>query len=141
MNLKNFGKNLNLKMKNQSSNTNNSKAFFVDIVTLFDDAYQRSIEMNSFGINMETYDDAFYILIENLILKQYGEWKTELIMWYVYDRFNENEELMPLYLHEEEEDKENESEDEEENDGEEVFVETPEQLWDLLKKIEKKSKK
>jgi len=129
MNLKNFGKNLNLKMKNKSSNTNNSKAFFLDIVTLFDGAYQRSMEMDSFGINMETYDDAFYVLIENLILKQYGEWKTELIMWYVYDRFNENEELMPLLLQEEGEEEE------------EVFIETPEQLWDLLKKIEKKSKK
>jgi hypothetical protein len=85
--------------------------------------------MDSFGINMETYDDAFYVLIENLILKQYGEWKTELIMWFVYDRFDENEELMPLLLQEEGEEEE------------EVFIETPEQLWDLLKKIEKKSKK
>jgi hypothetical protein len=92
------------------------------------------VEMDSFGINMETYDEGFYILIENLILKTYGEWKTELILWYIYDRFNENEELMPLILQEEEQ-------DEEEQDGEEIFVETPEQLWDLIKKINKKSKK
>jgi hypothetical protein len=130
MNLKNFGKNLNLKMKNtSSSSTVSSKDFFLDIVALFDGAYQRSMEMDSFCINMETYDDAFYVLIENLILKQYGEWKTELIMWFVYDRFDENEELMPLLLQEEGEEEE------------EVFIETPEQLWDLLKKIEKKSKK
>jgi hypothetical protein len=137
MNLKDFGKNLNLKLKQPTSN--NSKAFFIDVITLFDAVCQRTTEMDSFGINMETYDDAFFILIENLILKIYGEWKTELIMWYVYDRFNENEELMPLYLHEE--DEENENEDDEENNGEEVFIETPEQLWDLIKKIEKKSKK
>ena len=126
MNLKNFGKNLNLKQKQPSNNT---KAFFVDVVTLFDGLYQRSSEMDSFGINMETYDDGFYIIIENLIQKTYGEWKAELILWYVYDRFNENEELMPLLLQEEGEEEE------------EVFVETPEQLWELLKKIEKKSKK
>lgn len=126
MNLKNFGKNLNLKQKQPSNNT---KAFFVDVVTLFDGLYQRSSEMDSFGINMETYDDGFYIIIENLIQKTYGEWKTELILWYVYDRFNENEELMPLLLQEEGEEEE------------EVFIETPEQLWDLIKKIEKKSKK
>ena len=127
MNLKNFGKNLNLKSKQPSSN--NHKEFFVDIVTLFDSLYQRSSEMDSFGINMETYDDGFYIIIENLIQKTYGEWKAELILWYVYDRFNENEELMPLLLQEEGEEEE------------EVFIETPEQLWELLKKIEKKSKK
>jgi hypothetical protein len=127
MNLRNFGKNLNLKQKQPASN--NTKAFFVDIVTLFDGVYQRTIEMDSFGINMETYDDGFYTLIENLILKIYGEWKTELVMWYVYDRFDENEQLMPLLLQEEEQEEE------------EVFIETPEQLWDLLKKIEKKSKK
>ena len=50
-------------------------------------------------------------------------------MWYVYDRFNENEERMPLLLQEEGQDEE------------EVFIESPEQLWDLIKKIEKKSKK
>ena len=127
MNLKNFGKNLNLKSKQPSSN--NHKEFFVDIVTLFDNLYQRSSEMDSFGINMETYDDGFYIIIENLIQKTYGEWKAELILWYVYDRFNENEELMPLLLQEEGEEEE------------EVFVETPEQLWELINKIEKKSKK
>jgi hypothetical protein len=127
MNLKNFGKNLNLKQKQPSSS--NTKSFFVDIITLLDGVYQRTVEMDSFGINMETYDDGFYTLIENLILKIYGEWKTELVMWYVYDRFDENEQLMPLLLQEEEQEEE------------EVFIETPEQLWDLLKKIEKKSKK
>ena len=127
MNLKDFGKNLNLKQKQSVSN--NTKQFFIDIVTLFDGVYQRTIEMDGFGINMETYDDGLYILIENLILKTYGEWKTELILWYIYDRFNENEELMPLTLQEEEQDEE------------EIFVETPEQLWDLIKKIDKKSKK
>jgi len=132
MNLKDFGKNLNLKQKQSVSN--NTKQFFIDIVTLFDGVYQRTVEMDSFGINMETYDDGFYILIENLILKTYGEWKTELILWYIYDRFNENEELMPLILQEEEQDGE-------EQDGEEIFVETPEQLWNLIKKIDKKSKK
>jgi len=127
MNLKNFGKNLNLKQKQPASN--NTKQFFIDVVTLFDGINERSLEMDSFGINMETYDDGFYILIENLILKIYGEWKTELILWYVYDRINENEELMPLSLQEEGEEEE------------EIFIETPEQLWDLIKKIEKKSKK
>jgi hypothetical protein len=127
MNLKDFGKNLNLKQKQPISN--NTKQFFIDIITLFDGVNQRTVEMDSFGINMETYDEGFYILIENLILKIYGEWKTELILWYIYDRFNENEELMPLTLQEEEQDEE------------EIFVETPEQLWDLIKKIDKKSKK
>ena len=137
MNLKDFGKNLNLKQKQSVSN--NTKQFFIDIVTLFDGVYQRTVEMDSFGINMETYDNGFYILIENLILKTYGEWKTELILWYIYDRFNENEELMPLIL--QEEDQDGEEQDGEEQDGEEIFVETPEQLWDLIKKIDKKSKK
>ena len=128
MNLKNFGKNLNIKQKTPPS-SNNTKAFFVDVVTLFDGLCQRSEEMDSFGINMETYDDGFYILIENLILKTDGEWKTELVLWYVYDRFNENEELTPLAIQEDG------------KEEEEVFVEDPEQLWNLIKRIEKTSKK
>jgi len=71
MNLKDFGKNLNLKQKQPMSN--NTKQFFIDVITLFDGVNQRTVEMDSFGINMEAYDEGFYILIENLILKTYGE--------------------------------------------------------------------
>jgi hypothetical protein len=127
MNLKDFGKNLNLKQKTQPNHS--TKDFFVDIITLLDGVYQRTVEMDVFGINMEDYEDGFYTLIENLILKIYGEWKTDIIMWYVYDRLDELGDITPLLLQAEGEDEE------------EVLIETPEQLWGVIKKIEKKMKK
>jgi len=127
MNLKHFGKNLSLKLKQPASS--NTKQFFIDVVNLFEGVHQRSLDMELYGIDMETYDDGFYVLIENLILKIYGEWKTELILWFVYDRFDDNEQLLPLSIQEEG------------KDEEETFIETPEQLWDLIKRIDKKTKK
>lgn len=130
MDLKSFGKNLIIKGKNDKKNKTGTKGYFVAIMTLFDELNQRSEEMVDYGIDMEVYDDAFYILIENLIQKLYGEWKSEIMIWYVYDRIDENEELLPLLYSSEDQPEEIE-----------VFIETPEQLWEFIKKIEKETKK
>jgi len=130
MDLKNFGKNLIIKEKNSKTSKTGTKDYFVAIITLFDELNQRSDEMDEYGIDMEVYDDGFFILIENLIQKLYGEWKSELMIWYVYDRIDENEELLPLLYSSEDQPEEKE-----------VFIETPEQLWDFIKKVEKETKK
>ena len=69
-------------------------------------------------------------MIENLLYIKYGEWKTDVVLWWVYNRFNEKEELMPIKLN-----------DHVEKTEEEILVETPEQLWEFLKRIDKLDKK
>jgi hypothetical protein len=130
MDLKSFGKNLIIKGKSDKKNKTGTKDYFVAIMNLFDELNQRSEEMVSYGIDMEVYDDAFFILIENLIQKLYGDWKSEIMIWYVYDRIDENEELLPLLYSSEDQPEEKE-----------IFIETPEQLWEFIKKVEKETKK
>jgi len=142
MNVGNFGKNLNIKLRETSSKKQGPKSKFVALVRMFDELDKRSLEVESFGIILGNYEDAFFTLIENLIFSIYGEWKTQLIMWYVYERLDEEGNLLPLLVTDDTEDESKEEEDEDdEEEGEEVYIETPEQLYDFIKQLEKPNKK
>lgn len=128
--MKNFGKNVNIKAKNQSP-TLSEKDIFINVVDILDQCWERSNDLSEeFGMDMTSYDEPFYLMIENLLYIKYGEWKTDVILWWAYNRFNENDELMPIKLN-----------DHVEKTEEEILVETPEQLWEFLKRIDKLDKK
>jgi len=123
--MKNFGKNVNIKSKNQPNLS--EKDIFINIVDLLDQCWERTNALGEeFNMDMSTYDEPFYLIIENLFFIKYSEWKTDIILWWVYNRFNEEGELMPIKLN-----------DHTEKTEEEVIVETPEELWNFLKRIEK----
>jgi hypothetical protein len=65
-------------------------------------------------------------MVENLLYIHYGEWKTDIILWWVYDRFGPEGEVMAIELN-----------DHDTNSKESVVVETAEQLWNFLKRIDK----
>jgi hypothetical protein len=126
--MKNFGKNVNIKSKQKGLN---EKDIFINVVDILDECWVRTSTLGEeFSMDMSSYDEPFYLMIENLFYVKYGEWKTDVILWWVYNRFNENEELMPIKLNDHVEKKE-----------EEVFVETSEELWEFLKRIDKLDKK
>ena len=122
--MKNFGKNVNIKPKKQKGLS--EKEIFIDIISLLDDCFSRSASLEQHNLNITSYDEPFYIMIENLLVLKYGEWKTDIILWWVYDRYNEEGEVMPIKLN-----------DHIENVEEEVMIETTEQLWEFLKRIDK----
>ena len=122
--MKNFGKNVNIKPKKQKGLS--EKEIFVDIISLLDDCFSRSASLEQHNLNITSYEEPFYIIIENLMYMKYGEWKTDIILWWVYDRYNEEGEVMPIKLN-----------DHVENKEEEVMIETTEQLWEFLKRIDK----
>ena len=126
--MKNFGKNVNIKSKQKGLS---EKDIFINVIDILDECWTRSSVLGEeFSMDMSSYDEPFYLMIENLLYIKYGEWKTDVILWWAYNRFNENEELMPIKLN-----------DHVEKTEEEVFVETPEQLWEFLKRIDKLDKK
>ena len=122
--MKNFGKNVNIKPKKQKGLS--EKEIFVDIISLLDDCFTRSASLEQHNLDITSYDEPFYIMIENLLFIKYGEWKTDIILWWVYNRYNEEGEVSPIKLN-----------DHVENVEEEVMIETAEQLWEFLKRIDK----
>ena len=122
--MKNFGKNVNIKSKKKKDLS--EKEIFIEIISLLDDCFERSSELEQNSLNITAYEEPFYIMIENLLFMNYGEWKTDIILWWVYNRFNEEGNVSAIKLNDHIEDKQ-----------EEVIVETAEQLWDFLKRIDK----
>ncbi len=120
-----FGKNLNIKRRNDEPT---EKEIFLDIVLIMDECWARTNHMEEvMKLGTADYEEPFYIIIENLVFLHYGEWRGHIILWWIFERFNDEGELLPVELN-----------DQDKNTTEEVFVETPEQLWELIKKIELK---
>ena len=122
--MKNFGKNVNIKSKQKGLS---EKELFIDIVNVFDECNQRTEDLEeTYMMGISSYDEAFYLMIENLLYIHYGEWKTDIILWWVYDSFGPEGEIMAIELN-----------DHDSNSAESVIVETAEQLWSFLKRIDK----
>jgi len=127
-NISSFGKNLIIKDKNKVTTSN--KQTFIDLVDTFSMAHQRSLKVEKeHGLKLEKYDGLFFIIIENLFFAHYGEWQGELIMWYVYDRTDEDGNLYPMMLF-----------DEDTGDETEVVIESSSDLYAFIQKIAKKIK-
>jgi hypothetical protein len=122
--MKNFGKNLKVEPKKKGLS---EKELFIDIINVFDECNQRTEDLEeTYMMGISSYDEAFYLMIENLLYIHYGEWKTDIILWWVYDRFGPEGEIMAIELN-----------DHDSNSAESVIVETAEQLWSFLKRIDK----
>ena len=121
--MKNFGKNVNIKSKKKKDLS--EKEIFIDIIALLDDCFYRSASLEQHNLNITSYEEPFYVMIENLLYIKYGEWKTDIILWWVYDRYDEEGEVMPIKFN-----------DHIDNKEEDVMVENTEQLWEFLKRID-----
>ncbi len=122
--MKNFGKNLKIQTKKKGLN---EKEIFIDVINVFDECNNRTEELEEkYAFGISNYDEAFYLMVENLLYIHYGEWKTDIILWWVYDRFGPEGEVMAIELN-----------DHDTNSKESVVVETAEQLWNFLKQIDK----
>jgi len=127
--MKNFGKNVNIKAKNKSNTS--EKDIFITTIDLLDQCCKRSDQLTSeWGFNVNDYDESFYSIIENLLYVKYSEGKTDVILWWVYNRFDSEGKLMPIKFN-----------DHIGKTEEEVFVETPADLWKFLKRMDKLDKK
>jgi hypothetical protein len=126
MNLNNFGS----KLKFSKSGKSEEKETFIETVVLLEHCWSRTNVMHEeLGIDLWSYEETYYKIIENLIFLKYSESTANLIMWYVYDRFDADGKLLGLNitlpgkkpkLH---------------------MVKTPLDLWNLIEKINKTNNK
>ena len=121
--MKAFGKNLLLKKRN---NPISEKEVFCDIIDTLEENMVRLEQLHKLGLDLINYEDSFYIVIESLLQLYYGEWKTEIIQWYLYDRKNwETGEIGML-----------EWTNEDTNESKEVIVKCSSDLWDVIQEID-----
>jgi hypothetical protein len=121
--MKELGKYLNVKKQNS---TLPEKEMFCELITLYEEIVLRGDKLaENFVIDLTDYDDDFYLLIENLFHLHYGDWKTEIITWYIWERKNpETGEIGML-----------EWTDNDTDETKEILIECAEDLWEILKQI------
>lgn len=120
MKLDNFGKNLKFELSKKSK-LSDEKKIFNDIITSLIYTKDRSINTLNLQIYLLDYDATYLDIIEDLILLKYGEWRTDIIFWYIYERMDDEGKIYPLLV-----EQENGEEDEE------VIISNPDELWDFL---------
>jgi len=133
MDLNNFGKNLQFNRRGESDKLTedlSDKEVFVRIVERLDKCWADSNGLyENFKISILEYEEGYYQVIEDLLIVNYGPWKTELILWYIFGRFDTDGNLYPLLVQTKG------------KEDEEVFLKTPTQLWNFLDRLEKQKRK
>lgn len=126
MNLNNFGS----KLRFSKSGKSEEKEIFIETVVLLEHCWSRTNVMHEeLGIDLWSYEETYYKVIENLIFLKYSESIANLILWYVYDRFDADGKLLGLNIT---------------LPGKEPklhMVKTPSDLWNLIEKINKANNK
>jgi len=125
MSLNNFGK---LKISKRNRLTN-EKEMFIETVILLEHCWLRTNFLHEeVKIDLWNYEENYYRIIENLIFMQYSEEVANLILWYVYDRFDADGKILGLDIT---------------FPGKEpkrFILKTPTDLWNLVEKINKSNK-
>ena len=127
-NLNNFGKKLKLNERPTKQKTITEKELFIETVDMFYEVWIRSNEAyEKYKINLLEYEEKFYQIIENCLCLKYNIWEAEIILWYIFARELDGEDIAPLLLQFEG------------KEDEEVIVKTSSDLWDLLERLRKEN--
>jgi hypothetical protein len=125
MSLNNFGK-LKIAKRNRQSN---EKEIFIETVILLEHCWFKTNFLHEeVKIDLWNYEENYYKVIENLIFMHYSEEVVNLILWYVYDRFDADGKVLGLDIT---------------FPGKEpklFILKTPTDLWNLVEKINKSNK-
>ena len=128
LNLNNFGKKLKINKRSKKEKTLTEKEIFTKTIDLFQFVWNRSNRVyDSYQVNLLEYEEPFYQIIENCFALKYEFWKVEIILWYIFAREDEEGKITPLKLFVEG------------KDEEEVLLNTSEDLWEFLKRIDKEN--
>ena len=126
LNLGNFGKGLKFSKRNiTKQETITEKDLFIETIDLLYDTWIRSNKTyEMYKINLLEYEESFYQIIENCLLIKYDLPKTEIILWYIFGREDEEGNILPLILQVDG------------KDDEELIINSPSDLWSLFEKLD-----
>ena len=93
------------------------KEMFVSIITLMEETIVRSnLAYQELQIDLFKYEDKYIQIIDMLMFMNFGEDAIDVVSFYLYDRMNDDGTINPMYN----------------PAGQEIILETPYQLWDLV---------
>ena len=100
---------------------------FCEVLSNLQFVNSRTLSMkHDFKVNMMDYDDAFYVVVENLFKLHYTQEQRNLINWWLYEKFLPSGDALILT----------------DTTTEKVIPsDTPEDIWDLVMEIKEKNAK
>jgi hypothetical protein len=102
------------------------KELFLTVIPLIEQVLGRGILLDSdFGVNNIKYDEPFFKIIDSLLYLHFDTDAADLIMFYLYERLNPDGSVNPVI----------------DSEGTEIYLETPMDLWNLVKQILDEDKK
>ena len=116
-----FG-NLSKVEENPKSIKKKDETFLMDLLEQLCQIEAVSAVVRTIGIQADKYENPFYISIKMLMQKYYGDMKTEIILWWVFDSLTPEGDVYPLV----------------DEYGKKHILKTPQQLWKFLKKYDGK---
>ena len=105
--------------ENKKSVTKREETFFVTLIESLLDLEERTKSLINQGIDTTLFEDPYHFIIEGLIYKYYGGFKTKIIFWWLCEGQAEGTKSVTLNG----------------EDGEEYIINTPLQLFRALSKL------
>jgi len=96
--------------------------FLIEVIELLCELEAKANVANTLGINVFEYEERYITIIKNLLDKAYGEVKSNIIIWWVYESITPDDKILPLV---------------DENEKEHI-IKTPKQLVRFLKRYDGK---
>jgi hypothetical protein len=122
--MKGFGKGVKVK---QTTEQPTDKQIFLNLVNSLDKCWDRTQYLEEkIMLGISSYEEPLYQIIEDLIFVYYGEFKAGITLWWIFDRFDEKGDLLPVTVSI--------------DGGEEKqeFIKTSIQLWNFLNSFKQK---
>jgi len=116
-----IGKGLAVK-ENKKALKNRENLFLIEVIELLCELEAKANVANTLGINVFEYEEKYITIVKNLLDKAYGEIKSNIIIWWVYESITPNEEILPII----------------DEDEKEHIIKTPKQLVRFLKRYDGK---
>ena len=111
-----------VRRKRRSASDKKRETFFNVINALEEMIVRQNILYADIDVDFSSYDEKFFTIIDSLIYMNFGKQCAEVIAFYLYDRLNPDGTMNPLIV----------------NEKEELMLNNPYELWNLLCQINPK---
>ncbi len=108
--------------ENKKALKNRENLFLIEVIELLCELEAKANVSNTLGINIFEYEEKYITIVKNLLDKAYGEIKSNIIIWWVYESITPDDEVLPIV---------------DENEKEHI-IKTPKQLVRFLKRYDGK---
>tara|TARA_R110002153_G_scaffold221750_1_gene374173 strand:- start:159 stop:545 length:387 start_codon:yes stop_codon:yes gene_type:complete len=114
-----IGKGINVKENGKTVKEKEDK-FLHNTIELLCEIEASTNAANAIGVNLFEYEERSLVIIKGLLDKAYGEIKSEIIMWWVFESITHDGKVLPLM---------------DENEKKHI-IKTPKQLMRFLKRYD-----